>query len=87
MSEQKNDTIYCGGGKKMKDNWRKASICLTDLPQEHIFEYNGKKYIKININDRDEPNQFGKDISVSIDTFKPEVKSEVNEEEVKDLPF
>ena len=35
-------------------------------------EYNGKKYIKLNVNDKDEPDQYGKDVSVSIDTFKPD---------------
>jgi hypothetical protein len=67
-----NKTVYIGNGKKQKDNWRKSSLCLTDIPQEHIFEYNGKKYIKVNINDKDTPDQYGKDVSISVDTWKPE---------------
>ena len=77
------ETIYLGNGKKMKDNWRKSSICLSDIPKEHIFEYKGKKYIKININDKEQADQFGKDLSISLDTFKPEEKKE----ETDDLPF
>jgi hypothetical protein len=80
MSEQK--TIYCGGGKKQKEEWRKISVCLTDLPKEHIFEYNGKKYIKLNINDKQETDQYGKDVSVSVDTWKPE---EVNKQNINKL--
>ena len=78
MSENK-ETIYCGSGKKQNEKWLKASICLTDLPAEHIFEYNGKKYLKLNININDQPNQFGKDVSLSVDTWKPEVQAVGND--------
>lgn len=69
MSEEKK--IFVGSGKKKFDNLSAISICLTDLPQEHIFEYNGKKYIKLNVTTKKEADQYGKDISVSIDTWKP----------------
>ena len=84
--EQKEKAIYIGNGKKQKDNWFKSSLCLTDIPAEHIFEYNGKKYIKVNINVKDEADQYGKDVSITVDTWKPEAQ----EQEVKqndDLPF
>ena len=42
------DKIYVGSGVSKFDGDQVAcSLCLTDLPQEHMFEYNGKKYIKI----------------------------------------
>jgi hypothetical protein len=84
MSNEKK-TVYIGNGKKQNEKWLKSSLCLTDIPQEHIFEYNGKKYIKINVNVNDTPNQFGKDVSISVDTYQPEEKK-VQEVE-KDLPF
>lgn len=78
-----NDKVYVGSGKKKFDNLRSVSICLTDL-SEHVFEYNGKKYVKLNIQDKKEADQYGKDIAVSIDTWKPEAKTEKVE---NDLPF
>jgi hypothetical protein len=72
--EQKK--VYIGNGKKKADNWLTSSICLSDIPAEHVFEYNGKKYLKVNINVKDAPDQYGKDVSISVDTYKPEAKSE-----------
>jgi hypothetical protein len=82
MSEQK---IYAGNGRKKFDNLRAVTVCLSDLPQEHIFEYNGKKYIKLNVSDKKEADQYGKDVAVTIDTWKPEQKTETKPE--SDLPF
>jgi len=77
MSEK---AIYIGNGKKQKDNWFKSSICLTDIPQEHVFEFNGKKYVKVNVNVKDAPDQYGKDVSITVDTWKPD------NEPMKDIP-
>jgi hypothetical protein len=85
MSEEK--TIYIGNGKKMKDNWFKSSLCLTDIPKEHTFEYNGKKYIKVNINLKDEVDQYGKDVNITVDTWKPETQEKKTEEVSDGLPF
>ena len=82
--ETKEKSIYIGNGKKQKDNWLKSSLCLTDIPSEHIFEYNGKKYIKVNINVKDQPDEYGKDVSITVDTWKPEAQEEPKNE---DLPF
>ena len=100
MSEQK--TIYAGGGKQVKGQYgtfRAITVNLSDLPKEHIFEYNGKKYIKLNVSDKQEPDNYGKDVSVSINTWKPDSEKgnntpinnqeeEPQPEEVNgDLPF
>ena len=100
MSEQK--TIYAGGGKQVKGQYgtfRAITVNLSDLPKEHIFEYNGKKYIKLNVSDKQEPDNYGKDVSVSINTWKPDrekgnntpvnnQEEEPQQEEVNgDLPF
>ena len=64
-----------------------CSICLSDLPQEHMFEYNGKKYIKVNVSaKKDGADDYGKTHYVAIDTFKPEAKKESAPVE-EDLPF
>jgi hypothetical protein len=83
------EKIYVGSGtSKFDGNLVSCSLCLSDLPSEHIFEYNGKKYIKLNVQKKKEADQYGKTHSVSIDTWKPEAKKvEKVEEESKDLPF
>jgi hypothetical protein len=63
--------IYCGSGKKKNENWLSATINLDKI-KEHIQEYNGTKFIKVNINVKTEPDQYGKDVSISIDNWKPE---------------
>jgi hypothetical protein len=75
--------IFVGSGKKKFDNLRAITLCLTDIPQEHIFEYNGKKYIRLNVNDKKEADQYGKDIALSVDTWQPEEK----EDNKSGLPF
>jgi hypothetical protein len=82
-------TIYCGGGKKQKEDWLKITIDPEKI-KDHIQEFNGSKFVKLNINIRPEPNQFGKDVSVSIDTFVPEKKEGFNADENNhdnSLPF
>jgi len=97
MSEPKK-TIYAGGGKQVTGQYgtfRAVTINLSDLPSEHIFEYNGKKYIKLNVSDKQEPDNYGKDVSVSVNTWKPEKeKTESSDSEgdflksvSDDLPF
>ena len=87
------ETIYCGGGKQVKGEYgtfRAVTINLSNLPAEHIFEYEGKKYVKLNISDKREPDQYGKDVSVSVNTWKPEAQTEQKAQEaaqVNDLPF
>jgi hypothetical protein len=85
--EQK--TIYIGNGKKQKDNWLKSSLCISDIPKQHTFEYNGKTYVKVNINLKDEVDQYGKDVSITVDTWKPDAQpiEGISKEETNDLPF
>ena len=72
-----DEKIYVGSGtSKFDGNLISCSICLSDLPQEHMFEYNGKKYIKVNVSaKRDGADDYGKTHYVAIDTFKPEAKN------------
>tara|TARA_B100001750_G_C15513022_1_gene604984 strand:+ start:790 stop:1095 length:306 start_codon:yes stop_codon:yes gene_type:complete len=100
--ENKPKTIYCGGGKKQNDTWFKVTI-NPDKIQDYIQEYNGSKFVKLNVNIKSEPDQFGKDVSISIDTWNPnsgqnsstqnETKNQdnnidqANNTEEDDLPF
>jgi hypothetical protein len=63
--------IYCGSGKKKSDTWFKAFINL-DKAKDYIQEINGVKGFKVDINVKAEPDQYGKDVSITIDTWKPE---------------
>lgn len=83
MEKQK---VYCGSGKKRSDNWISATINLDKI-KEHIQEYNGSKFIKVNINVKQEPDQYGKDVSITIDTWKPEPKFTHDNTPPADLPF
>lgn len=94
MSQEK---IYVGSGKQVTGNYgtfRSISICLSDLPAEFINEYKGKKYIKLNINDKKEADAYGKDVSITVDTWKPTAQAApapaqvaVAQEVLSDLPF
>lgn len=96
MSENK---IFIGKGKaveKFDGNLIECSICLTDISSEageHIYEYNGKKYINIKVQKRkDGADQYGKTHFIEVNTWKPEKQNEATSkttvtEQVDDLPF
>ncbi len=63
--------IYCGSGKKKSDTWLQVTVNPEKFA-EHVQEFNGNKFIKLNINVLPEPDKYGKTISVSIDTWKPD---------------
>ena len=86
MSEKK---VYCGSGKKQSETWLKATINIDKI-QEHIEEFKGHKFVRLNINIKDEADQFGKDVALSVDKWQPEAKTktfEDNVEDENDLPF
>ena len=92
-----NEKIYCGSGKTKTGQYGdfySVSICLSDLPKEHITTAkNGKKYVNVVINKKRETDQYGKDLSVTVDTWKPEPKTEPQKPSVNsfddsdNLPF
>tara|TARA_R110001592_G_scaffold360883_1_gene670178 strand:+ start:821 stop:1093 length:273 start_codon:yes stop_codon:yes gene_type:complete len=87
----KTEKIYVGNGvEKFDGDMVSVSVNLTKLKTEgaeHIFDYNGQKFIKLNINkNRDGANEYGKTHYVSVDTYKPEPKKVVAQVE-DDLPF
>jgi hypothetical protein len=86
MSEK---TIYCGSGKKQNETWLKATINIDKI-KEHIEEFKGHKFVRLNINIKNEVDQYGKDVSLSVDKWQPEEQTEQpakQEESDNDLPF
>ncbi len=86
MSTEKK-TNYVGSGKKQNETWIKATI-NPDKMQDFIEEFKGNKFVRLNINIKDQPDQFGKDVSISIDEWKPEPPSEEQlDDDDSDLQF
>lgn len=54
--------------------FRTVNVCLSDIPKEKIYksEKTGKAYITLVIGDKDQVDQFGHDVSVSISQTKEE---------------
>lgn len=86
MAQEKK--IYCGSGKTRSDNWIQVTINPEKFGQ-YIQEFNGNKFLKLNINIKKEADKFGKNVEVSIDTWKPDAsKSAQSKQEAEDsLPF
>jgi hypothetical protein len=84
---EKQNRIFCGSGKKANNyDILNISVCLSDLPKEFITEAknkNGvvKKYIKLKVVGKREPDQYGNTHSVEVDTWKFEEKKD------KKFPF
>lgn len=98
-SQNKSDKIYLGSGRKRSDKWLTISVCISDA-EKFANEYKGKKYVNLNININDAPNQYGKDVSVVLDQYKKDNQTlvpsskvnlvqriDLNNENDGDLPF
>ena len=85
---KKAEKIYVGNGvEKFDGDMVEFSLNLTKLGKEatdHMFEYNGEKFIKLKVAKMKETNEYGKTHYVEVNTFKPEVKKEAVAD---DLPF
>lgn len=68
---EKQKKIYCGSGKKKSDTWLQVTMNPKKF-MDYIQEYNGTEFIKLNINIKSEPDKYGKDVEISVDTWKPE---------------
>ena len=89
MSQEK---IYVGNGRKIEGKYgafRSISICLDDLDSKYINTAgNGKRYVGLLISDKQEADQWGKDVSVTLNTYKKEsVQAAPVKELGDDLPF
>jgi hypothetical protein len=72
-----SNKLFCGRGKAFGQYGSIAlSICLDDLPDEHVtIGRNGKRYIKINVNEKRETDEWGNTHSVEVDTWKADNRS------------
>ena len=83
----KEKTIYCGSGKKMNESWLKVSINFDKI-KDFVEEYKGNKFIKLNVNLKAERDEYGKDVSLSVDTWKPDENTTPKKKEAEEkLPF
>tara|TARA_R110002012_G_C11383766_1_gene583636 strand:- start:247 stop:510 length:264 start_codon:yes stop_codon:yes gene_type:complete len=85
----KSEKIYVGNGtEKFDGGIVQFSLNLTKLGKdagEHMFDYNGEKYIKLKVVKKREADEYGKTHYVEVDTFKPEAKKVTTADD--DLPF
>ena len=87
MSNEKKQQIRLGSGKKINETFLSSSLCITDA-LEHSYEYNGKRYIKVNINIYAEPDQYGKNVKITLNDFEAKVQANsININSQSDLPF
>ena len=78
MAEDKK--IYAGSGRKVNPYIRGISVCLDDIQQYAVrSEKNGKFYVRLNVIDLKQANQWGKDVSVEVDTWKPDGRKSTTE--------
>jgi len=72
------DKIYCGSGKeKTFENGGSIisiSVALEDYPKEFLTEYNGKRYLRLDVCRKREIDQYGKSHYVSVNTWQPDAQ-------------
>ena len=74
--------IRLGNGKKRGPQWLTAAICISDA-EAHAYTYNGKKYVNLKINIYDAPNEYGKDVAITLNDYK---KEESNSPQFNKMP-
>jgi len=69
-----SEKIYCGRGKRFgKYGTVSINICVDDIPKEHITKAsNGKRYVRLNVDEKKEADPYGYTHTVSVDTWKPD---------------
>jgi hypothetical protein len=69
MASQK---VYVGNGKKRSGTWLKINLDVEKiLANAYTSQKNGKKYINLDVNIKDEKDGYGNDVSVAVDGFVP----------------
>ena len=77
MAEEKK--VFAGMGKRVNDWKRGISVCLDDIQNFAEKAKNGKFYVRLNVIDLKQANQWGKDVSVEVDTWKPDGRKSTTE--------
>ena len=66
-----SEKIYCGRGKK--GQWSiKLNICLDKIPTEWVNEYNGQRYVRLELRELRQADEKGNTHSVQVDTWRPD---------------
>ena len=84
-----SEKIYCGKGKSNTYGIR-ANVCLSDIPEADISEFQGKKYIKLDINKLRQVDKKGNDYTIIVNTWKPQGQQQntpPQSETTEDLPW
>lgn len=73
-----SEKIYVGSGvEKFDGNLVDVSINVTKIINtEHIYEYEGQKYIKLKVVKKRETDQYGKTHYVEVNTYKPPITTD-----------
>ena len=67
--------LYVGSGRTISENFTVLSVDITKCEEQDLFsEFNGRKYLRIKVNKRKQPDNYGKDLSVSYDKYIPSDK-------------
>jgi len=82
---EKQEKIRCGSGKTKGEGWLQVTV-NPEVLSNHIQEYNGNKYVKLNIN-IGKPDKYGKDVQITIDTWQPTPKANSVSNDISGLPF
>jgi len=71
------DKKYVGNGKENGDyGIINISVCLSDVNQQDITEYEGKKYLRLSVGRKRETDQYGKTHSVWVNDYVPNSQKE-----------
>lgn len=89
MSEEKKKKVYLGAGNKKSETWITAALKEEVLNTAHWETYEGKKFIRVNINMNSTPDKYGKDVSITLNDYKPNatVAQATENQKDDDLPF
>ena len=81
-----SDIIFCGSGRKIEfDNGgsiMKLNLCLSELPEEFIREWNDKKWINLNVCKKKDQSNSKSTHYICVDTWRPD-----NKQDDTELPF
>ena len=77
--DEKKKKIYAGTGRKVNGFIRGISVCLDDIQNYATKSKNGKFYVSLDVIDLKEPNQWGKDVEVVVNQWKPDGRKSTTE--------
>ena len=73
MSKNQNDRIYVGKGVKVRGDFGLINISIAESKlNNHWYEYNGERYIKLTVGALRQTDQYGKTHSVWVNDYQPE---------------